>query len=339
MKKGLIRGTVKLNDSYQQVGRTEFAPLVFASLYIVFLLCASIVGYDYYYEGYSGSRATTSLRSRREAEDGENAHPGMLFLKELLRKNKDNDPVISIVDDDYIPVDVATSDEIPVFIEQSAKEVEEEDKVYEAPAMLPEMQELYEKNNDLIGYLSIEGTVIDYPVMQTMNDEEYYLDRDFNKNYSSAGCLIMDTDSTVGDGTKLNYYKDGTSPSTNLIIHGHNMRNGSMFGSLDKWRKEDYEKEHRIIKFKSLYEEREYEVISVFLSQVYNKSQNDVFKYYKFFEAGTKEEFDDFYINIKRMGLYDTGVTAEFGDEFITLSVCAYHVDNGRLVVVGKRVK
>ena len=77
----------------------------------------------------------------------------------------------------------------------------------------------------------------------------------------------------------------------------------------------------------------------MFLSQVYKKSQTDVFKYYQFFNADTEEEFDDFYSNIKQMSMYDTGVDAEYGDEFITLSVCAYHVDNGRLVVVGKRIK
>ena len=205
--------------------------------------------------------------------------------------------------------------------------------------MLPTLADYYSKNKDTIGWLKIDGMVIDYPVMQTPRDEEYYLDRDFNGNASSAGSLIMDTDSVVGDGTAEFDYTDGTRPSTNLIIHGHNMRNGSMFGDLDKFRKQDFEKKHSIIKFDSLYEEREYEIISVFLSQVYLMSQTDVFKYYKFFQADTQAEFDDWYKNIKKLQLYDTGVTAEFGDEFITLSVCAYHVENGRLVVVGKRIK
>lgn len=205
--------------------------------------------------------------------------------------------------------------------------------------MLPTLADYYSKNKDTIGWLKIDGMVIDYPVMQTPNDEEYYLDRDFNGKTSSAGSLIMDTDSVVGDGTAECDYTDGTRPSTNLIIHGHNMRNGSMFGDLDKFRKQDFEKKHSIIKFDSLYEEREYEIISVFLSQVYLMSQTDVFKYYKFFQADTQAEFDDWYKNIKKLQLYDTGVTAEFGDEFITLSVCAYHVENGRLVVVGKRIK
>ncbi|MBR6451759.1 MAG: class B sortase [Lachnospiraceae bacterium] len=203
----------------------------------------------------------------------------------------------------------------------------------------PDMQELYAKNNDFIGWLKIDDTNIDYPVMQSMYDEEYYLNRDFNKNYSMNGCLIMDTDSQVGTGTAANDYRDGTKPCTNLIIHGHNMRNGDMFGNLDKYRDEEYCRTHNIIRFSTLYEDREYEVVSVFLSQVFLKTQTDVFKYYKFFQANTTDDFNYFYDNIKDMALYDTGVDAEFGDEFITLSVCAYHVENGRLVVVGKRIK
>ncbi|MBO4904229.1 MAG: class B sortase, partial [Lachnospiraceae bacterium] len=201
------------------------------------------------------------------------------------------------------------------------------------------MEEVYTMNEDSIGWLKIDGTVIDYPVMHTPSDEQYYLNRDFDKKYSAYGCIIADTDSEIGSGTKANDYSDGSSPCTNIILHGHNMKNGTMFGSLDKYRDHGYEKSHSIIKFSSLYEDREYEICAVFLSQVYKKGQTDVFKYYQFFNADNEDQFNDFYDNIKKMSMYDTGVTAEYGDEFITLSVCAYHVENGRLVVVGKRIK
>ena len=123
----------------------------------------------------------------------------------------------------------------------------------------------------------------------------------------------MDTDSVVGTGTKADGYMDGEAPSTNLIIHGNTMRSGDMFGDLDLYADEAYGKEHSRISF--------------------------VFKYYKFFQADTQEEFDDWYGHIKELSLYDTGVTAELGDEFITLSCCAYHVEDGRFVVVAKRTK
>lgn len=206
------------------------------------------------------------------------------------------------------------------------------------PKMLPEYAQLYEENDEFIGWLSIDGTVIDYPVMQCPEDENYYLTRGFYKEENSNGSLILDNDSVAGIGIAKNAYQDGINPSTNLIIHGHTMKSGAMFGRLDLYAEEDYGKEHRIICFDSLYEKREYELIAVFYSQVFYKSQ-DVFKFYKFFQADTQEEFDDWYENIKKMSLYDTGVTAELGDEFITLSCCAYHVEDGRFVVVGKRIK
>jgi sortase B len=205
-------------------------------------------------------------------------------------------------------------------------------------SMLPEYAALYEQNPDIVGWLRIEDTVIDYPVMQTMEDEDYYLAYDFNKEANNNGCLIMDTDSVVGVGTAEHQYADGTKPSTNLIIHGHTMKSGMMFGGLKKYAEESYGRDHSIICFDSLYEKREYELIVVFYSQVYMNT-DEVFKYYQFFQADTEEVFDDWYKNIKSMSLYDTGVSAELGDEFITLSCCSYHTEDGRFVVVGKRIK
>lgn len=207
-----------------------------------------------------------------------------------------------------------------------------------APEILQKYKALYELNTDLTGWLTIDGTVIDYPVMQTMEDESYYLSYDFYGEPNKNGCLILDTDSIAGTGTKVCAYANGTAPSTNLIIHGHTMKSGEMFGNLKLYADAEYGAEHSIICFDSLYEERRYELIAVFYSQVYYESDN-VFKYYKFFQADTQEAFDDWYENIKKMSLYDTGVTAQLGDEFITLSCCAYHVKDGRFVVVGKRIK
>lgn len=210
--------------------------------------------------------------------------------------------------------------------------------VSKEPVMIPEYEALYVKNEDFAGWLKIEDTVIDYPVMQCLEDENYYLNRDFNKEDNKNGSLILDNDSNPGVGTAKQDYANGVKPSTNLIIHGHTMKSGQMFGNLKLYADEDYGLAHNIIYFDSLYEKREYELISVFYSQVYYQS-DQVFKYYKFFQADTQEEFDDWYNNIKAMSLYDTGVTAELGDEFITLSCCAYHVEDGRFVVVGKRIK
>ena len=186
-------------------------------------------------------------------------------------------------------------------------------------------KEAFLQNADTAAWIQVPGTVIDYPVMWTPADEEYYLYRGFDKKKNQNGCLILDTDSC-------------TNPlSTNLIIHGHNMKSGAMFGSLLKYDSVDYYNEHKNIILYTEDVQRNYEIVAVFRSQIY-KTTDQVFKFYKFFNATTQEEFDNFYNNIKAMSLYDTGVTAEFGDNFITLATCTYHVTNGRFVVVAKEV-
>lgn len=192
------------------------------------------------------------------------------------------------------------------------------------PVILKKYAKLYKTNNHLAGWISIEGTVIDYPVMQC-EDDEYYLNHDFYRNESKYGCLYVRGKADVN------------TPGTNFIIYGHNMKDGAMFGDLDLYQNKDFYQEHSIISFDTLYEERNYEIIAVFRSQVYNVD-DDVFKYYQFYKADTQKEFDYFYKNIKELSLYDTGVKAEFGDTFLTLSTCAYHVEDGRFVVVAKRI-
>ena len=205
-------------------------------------------------------------------------------------------------------------------------------------SLLAEYASLYEQNADLTGWLRIDDTLIDYPVMQRSEDENYYLQHDFYGADNIYGCLVLDNDSHAGNGTKQQDYADGTKPSTNLIVHGHMTKTGEMFGNLNLYRDKEYGLSHSIIYFDTLYEKREYQLISAFYSQVYYQN-DDVFKYYKFFQADTQEEFDYWYDNIKQKSLYDTGVTAEFGDEFITLSCCSYHMTDGRFVVVAKRIK
>lgn len=212
------------------------------------------------------------------------------------------------------------------------------DPVIATPTVLTEYQTLFEQNQDLIGWLMIPDTNIDYPVMQTMDDEDYYLSYDFDNQKSKNGCLILDTDSNAGIGTKEQDYLNKSRPSTNLIIHGHTMKSGEMFGKLSLYDTKEYGKSHKLIYFDSLYEKRTYELISVFYSQVFYQDQN-VFKYYKFFQADCESVFQDWYTNIKKMSLYDTGVTAKWGDEFITLSCCSYQVEDGRFVVIGKRIR
>lgn len=196
-----------------------------------------------------------------------------------------------------------------------------------AQVMLPEMAELYAENDEIAGWIEIKGTEVDYPVMYTPDDGQFYLYRTFQKEEdpTKEGCLFIDEFCKVDPR------------DTNLLIHGHNMKNGTMFHSLLNYKEEDYYKEHPVITYNTLYEEEQYEIAYVFLSQVYNQD-DDVFKFYKFYNAANEEEYNYFTDNCKQLELYSTGVTPQFDDDLITLTTCEYTVENGRMVVVARKI-
>ncbi len=193
--------------------------------------------------------------------------------------------------------------------------------------MLPSMQKLYEQNSDLAGWIRIPDTVIDYPVMYRPQDYGYYLHRNFAGEEEAAGCIFIDEGASV------------EPRSTNLLLHGHNMKNGSMFRALTGYEKEAFYQEHPVIRYTTLYEEQEYEIFAVFLSRIFYRNETDVFRYYQFFQADTEEEFAYYVDNCRELSLYDTGIVPEYGDELLTLTTCEYHTENGRLVVAARRAR
>lgn len=195
----------------------------------------------------------------------------------------------------------------------------------ELPDVLEEYKTLYEKNKKLIGWLKIDDTNIDYPVMQTSNNE-YYLDHNYNQEYDKNGSIFMD------------YQCSAYPRSTNLILYGHHMKSGNMFGNLQKYAKESYGQEHALIQFDTIYEKATYQVMYVFRSQVYNED-DVVFKYYQFIEANSEAEFSYYMNEMEKLSLYDTGVTANYGDSLLTLSTCDHSQEDGRFVVVAKRIR
>lgn len=192
------------------------------------------------------------------------------------------------------------------------------------PDVLDDYKTLYEKNKKLIGWLKIDDTIIDYPVMQT-SDNKYYLEHNFNQEYDKNGSLFLDCSCSV-------YPR-----STNLIIYGHHMKSGQMFGQLQKYAKESYYEKHTTIQFDTIYEKGTYEIIYVFRSQVYNEDDL-VFKYYQFINANSETEFDSYMEEMAALSLYDTGVTASYGDSLLTLSTCDNSQKDGRFVVVARKV-
>lgn len=192
------------------------------------------------------------------------------------------------------------------------------------PEILDEYKALYNKNKSLIGWIKIADTIIDYPVMQTV-DNEYYLKHNFNQETNNNGCIFMDCNNDVILG------------NTNFILYGHHMKTGAMFGTLKKYANQDYYEEHKIIEFDTIYEKGTYEVMYAFRSRIYNKDEI-IFKYYQFIDAYSAEEFDSYMEEMDKLSLIDTGVTASFGDKLLTLSTCDYQENNGRFVVVAKRI-
>lgn len=181
------------------------------------------------------------------------------------------------------------------------------------------------ENSDMVAWIKIPDTQIDHAVMWTPENEDYYLYRNFQKHKDKYGVPILDTDSTMYPA------------STNLIIHGHNIKNQTFYYLLP-YKEKEYRDEHPYISLYGKDYEHRYEIMAVFRSKVYYTTDT-CFKYYKFFNAETEEEFNDFYKNVMYLSLYDTGVTASFGDKFLTLSTCSSHTENGRFVVVAKEIE
>ena len=189
--------------------------------------------------------------------------------------------------------------------------------------ILREYAPIFLKNPDLVGWMKIIGTKLNYPVVQSIDSPNYYLHRDFYGEYSNHGCIYV------------NEACDVEAPSDNLTIYGHRMKDGSMFAMLHQYMDEDFYWEHPIIIFDTLTEHHSYEILSVFLTTA---SVGQGFPYHEFVNAKDETEFDVFVGRCKDLALYNTGVDANYGDKLITLSTCEYSQTNGRLVVVAKRI-
>jgi len=197
------------------------------------------------------------------------------------------------------------------------------DQAMEEQQIQTAYDDLYKQNSDFFGWLRIEDTSLDYPVMYTPEDPEYYLHRAFDKSYSSSGVPFLDG----------NCYEGGN----NYLIYGHNMKRGSMFSVLLSYEEQSFWQQHPTIVFDTLYEHGEYEVIAAFYSKIYPEDTQGVFRYYQYTDLTDKTVFEEYLSQVQDSSLYDTGIEASYGDTLLTLSTCAYHTENGRFVVVAKK--
>lgn len=215
-----------------------------------------------------------------------------------------------------IPVDengVAHPEEIWVSVT-----VEGEEK-----QMLPEFEELYKRNPDIAGWITIPGTEIDYPVMYTPGRTDYYLKRNFYGEYSAQGTIYAREEC------------DLLRPSDNVTLYGHYMKDGSMFAGLGDYRSKSFWETHRYISLSNLQQRHTYEIFAVFTTTA---TEGQGFAYHTFVYAGDAADFEEYVNTCKELALYDTGITPACGDKLITLSTCEYTQTNGRLVVVARRL-
>lgn len=187
---------------------------------------------------------------------------------------------------------------------------------------MTKIKKLQEENSDIVGWIEIEGTNINYPVLQS-EDDEYYLTHNYKKEKSEKGSIFLSSK------------YDWKLPSNNLLIYGHNLVSGQMFNSLLKYRDENFYKKYPNIRFTTQKEDLKFEIISAFYSKVFSKSEKNVFRYYNFVTAESEKDYNNFVKNAKETSLYETNKDAKYGDRLITLVTCSYHVEDGRFVVIG----
>lgn len=197
----------------------------------------------------------------------------------------------------------------------------------ETPKPERDYQPLVQENNHLAAWLMIENTEVNYPVMYTPDAPEYYLRKAFDGSYALSGSLFIGAD-CIPDGS-------------NIIIYGHNMKDSSMFGSLDSYADEEYAREHSEIIYDLIqpdgsYERLTFEVMAAFYSRIYSVDEENVFRYYYSTDLSNPDVFQYYIENVMSASLYDLGVTAEYGDRLLTLSTCSYHTEDGRFVVVAR---
>ena len=212
--------------------------------------------------------------------------------------------------------------------DNSAKQVKSEEEILkekeaESIKRMTQIEELKKEYQNIVGWIEIKDANISYPVVQG-KDNEFYLTHDYKGNKAERGAIFLDSD------------YDWNIEGNNLMIYGHYMINNEMFTDLTKYLKEDFYKEHPVIRFTTENDDAEYDIIAVFRSKVYNKN-DDVFKYYNFMNSESEKEYDNFIKNIKDESIYDIDETAEYGEKLITLTTCSYYTENGRFVVVGRK--
>ena len=278
----------------------------------VICVLAAIVCFGYF--AYTDYLENQSAQEMKRLQDMQNMTGHYIEEEAFLEQPADSD---------------AAQNENPDDTTDRQEQADASDEPKQLPDILPEYEEIYAENNDLVGWLQIDGTVINYPVLQSDSEEnsQFYLTHSFAKKKDKNGSLFMD------------YRNDFVDRDTNIIIYGHNMKSGAMFGSLKKYLDKGYLEKHSKIRFDTIYERGTYEVIGAFLSEVSYQDEY-AFRYYNFLNANNESEFEAFCVNVMQLDALKKGtLDAKYGDQLLTLSTCNSYTDEGRMFIIAKRIK
>ena len=194
-------------------------------------------------------------------------------------------------------------------------------------AILPEMKAVYKLNNDVVGWIKINNTNIDYPVLQRKNVADYYISRNIYGNYDAHGSIYVEE------------HCDVFNPSDVVTLHGHHMADFTMFQNLYWYQFAYYFNDHKYIYFDTLYERRTYQVVLVFRTNGEPHNIYPFFPFHTYNDFEDEEEFDYFMTSIRKLAVQQSNVKVSYGDKLLCLSTCDYTpYPNGRLVVVAKLI-
>ena len=188
------------------------------------------------------------------------------------------------------------------------------------------LKKIQEENSEIIAWINIEGTEINYPILQSDNNE-YYLTKNYKKQYDANGSIFLD----------CRY--DLEKPSDNFLIYGHNNNNGLMFDNLLAYEDKNYYENHPTINLTTIEEDAVYKIISVFKSEVYEKSEDNKFVYYNYIDFENDEQYYSYIENCIKNSLYKIEDNINYKEKLLTLSTCEYSKKNGRFVVVAIKTK
>ena len=255
-----------------------------------------------------------------------------IYLFQYFMSSKENADLNEQLREDLISTGPATTAEATTAAPTEEETTEPTTEPQATYAEGRDYKAFYEKNpnEDFVGWLRIDGTKIDYPVMQSSVDNaNYYLYRDYNKKNSTPGTIYAREQCDV------------FTPSDNVTLYGHTMKDGSMLAYLHNYTAKATWDRNSLIFFDTFNPKTgdvEYHTYKIFA--VFKTSANigEGFSYHKFENAATKQDFDDFVSTCKSLAFYDTGVTPQYGDKLLCLSTCEYTLNNGRLVVAAVRI-